>query len=48
MLYLAAALLGIALVLPMAIASGQTKLGGLFDECYDRCGGGIELAEADG
>ena len=33
-LYVFAALLGIALVLPLAISSGQTGAEGIFDECF--------------
>ncbi len=33
-LYMIVGALGIALALPLALASGQTKMGGLFDECY--------------
>ncbi len=33
-LYFFAAVIGIALVIPLAISSGQTASGGIFDECF--------------
>ena len=37
-LYLIAALITVAIALPLANSSGQMKTGGLFDECFgDSC-----------
>ena len=45
-LYILAALIGIVLVLPLAISSGQLGAGGIFDECYDSCSGNAMIADA--
>ncbi len=38
LMYAVIATLAIVLALPLALVSGQTKVGGLFDECYeDQC-----------
>ncbi len=48
MLYLLAAALGIAMAIPMAVTSGQTQTGGIFDECFDNsCSGATLVANAD-
>lgn len=36
-MYFVIATFAVALALPMAIASGQTQVGGMFDECYSGC-----------
>jgi len=38
LMYFIVAAFSIAIALPLAISSGQTQVGGLFDECYgDHC-----------
>lgn len=46
-LYFFIAALGIALVIPLAISSGQTGANGIFDECFDAyCGASALMADA--
>ena len=45
-LYVLAALIGIMLVLPLAISSGQLGSGGIFDECYASCSANALVADA--
>ncbi len=46
-LYVVAALIGIAVVMPLAISSGQTGPGGIFDECFaSSCSGNALIADA--
>ncbi len=46
LLYIAAAAFGIALMIPLAISSGQTGEGGIFDECFGAaCDGHTKVAD---
>ncbi len=46
-LYFIAAALGIALVIPLAISTGQTQTAGIFDECYEAaCDAPVLFADA--
>ena len=48
LLYILAAVLTVAIVLPLANSSGQMQPGGLFDECFgDDCSGASRIASAD-
>lgn len=47
-LYFLAAILAIALAVPLAATSGQMQTGGIFDECYgESCKSATLLANAD-
>ncbi|MEM9495962.1 MAG: hypothetical protein AAGA09_08150 [Pseudomonadota bacterium] len=47
-LTIVAALVAIALALPLAISSGQMTVGGIFDECYEEpCGAETRWAEVE-
>ena len=46
-LYVIAAVMGIALAIPLAISSGQIHAGGIFDECFNAsCDGVAVMARA--
>lgn len=46
-LYFVAAALGIALMIPLAVSSGQTAAGGIFDECFEAsCSSETMIADA--
>ncbi|MEL7490686.1 MAG: hypothetical protein AAGJ73_08195 [Pseudomonadota bacterium] len=46
-LYLLAAALGVAVVIPLAIYSGQSGAGGIFEECFGAsCSGGTLIADS--
>lgn len=48
LLYVVAAVIAVALAVPLAVSSGQIKSGGIFDECYEEpCDGAALLARAD-
>jgi len=48
LLYVVAAVLGIAMAVPLAVSSGQMSAGGIFDECFDNsCSGAAVYAKAD-
>ncbi|NNE42560.1 MAG: hypothetical protein HKN14_16765 [Marinicaulis sp.] len=45
-LYIIAAVIAVSATLPLANGSGQTKLGGIFDECFgDACSNSLTYAE---
>jgi len=47
-LYLIAAIMAVAVALPLAISSGQMKTGGLFDECFgDNCTSPVFASKTD-
>lgn len=46
-LYVIAAVFGIAVAVPLAVTSGQTRTSGIFDECFAAsCDGLTMVAEA--
>ena len=47
-LYAIVAAFGVALAIPLALSSGQTNVGGIFDECFGAaCEASTLLAKAD-
>jgi len=48
LLYIIAAVLSIAMAVPLAVSSGQMSAGGIFDECFDNaCTSAAVFAKAD-
>lgn len=43
LLYLVAALIAVAIALPLAVSTGQTQIGGIFDECFEQSCDGTTL-----
>ncbi len=48
LLYVLAAVLAVAVAIPLAVSTGQATVGGIFDECFDAdCSGAPLYASAE-
>ena len=43
-MYFVVAIAAVVLALPLAVASGQMQVGGVFDECLEKCSGATQVA----
>lgn len=43
-MYFVVAIAAVVLALPLAVASGQMQVGGVFDECFDECTATTQVA----
>ena len=47
LLYMIIAIVVVTMALPLAVSTGQTRVGGIFDECFETsCDGRVVVAEA--